>query len=76
MDVAVSSELSVCMYHTARRYVPEDGYIHCASNLFSAELIKSDKSDSTFQYTRIQKHTIHKRQRTQYYSKNSLATVT
>jgi hypothetical protein len=61
------------MYHTARRYVPEDGYIHCSSILFPAELIKPDKSDFTFQY--IQKHTIRKRQRTLYYSKNRLATV-
>ena len=49
MHVAVCSELSACMYHTVRRYAPEDGYIHCASNLFPAKLIKSDKSDFTIQ---------------------------
>ena len=61
------------MYQTARRYTPEDGYLHCAPNLVPAELIKSIKNDFTFQY--IQKHTIHIRQRTQSYSKNWLTTV-
>jgi hypothetical protein len=48
--VVFSSELTVSMNHTARRYAPEGGYNQCASNIFSAELIKSDKSDFAFQY--------------------------